>query len=549
MDDQVPKLIPPPFSIQFQPVFKFPKKVFQKETDPKIVSLTEDAMKLYKEKKYQNAYEIYNLLETLNASQFSVNLGRGDCLRKLEKYDDALTSYYKAQEGCAGVFTPDKAALFNNKGLVYLKLNKFSEALVDFETAINLKPNPLFFCNKGNALYAKGENKESLEAFKEAQKLLKQGNLEDISKENMISMQEFLDSFVTQLEQLENTVLNKADNVLKIRQIMYVSRITSNLEDSQPQTIIEEGKLILDVKKKVDIIQQIPELYGYYDGCLFTLCQAFATASVVNSGLLQVDTGNFTFDTANKMISMIPFIGDKISTILQSTWDFCKDASVKKAASNLCKFATTQTEFDGLAQDVIAEIIIKRQDQIKAINPESYILPKWGQRFSKLYKALEKVNTNIYGERNETPMQKVGYKMATDLVEKYISNGNIYEGKPAINMPPSKKKLKLSELLEKLLEADILCCEKNLKFIEEEKKNNEEETVKKKKTSCCQIFHLSGIKYENELLNNQKLFEYCVHSMGVFNVLKLSSKLNKDLVKEAFSDYDIAIAGLLSLLE
>lgn len=185
-----------------------------------------------------------------------------------------------------------------------------------------------------------------------------------------------------------------------------------------------------------------------------------------------------------------------------------------KSANNVSKMGVEKV-FKKIAQDLTVELIMRNKDILMKLEPDKAILPKWEGRFKKLLAKAEKIKINVYGERNETPMQKLGFKIANDLVEKYIASGKLYDGKIAIRIKNEEKLKNLIEFSELLLNEDSKVKEflpiEEKKEVEEETQNKnqkeekiikkeEEKTIKKEekkikkepdqvgRSSCCKIF-------------------------------------------------------------
>jgi hypothetical protein len=335
------------------------------------------------------------------------------------------------------------------------------EAIKDFTQATKFdKKNPLYHCNKGVAYHANGKRDLALKSFTEAQKLLQKGELaEGLTKENTLFIEKKLDKFLIDLKDLDKIKWN--DRILEKR-VNDLPRMLLSIVDNED--INEETAIIKikDTKKIVEWLQSAgnEKLYEYYDGFLFSLTQSYDTAKIVNNGTFVIDTSNLGVSVLSNLVSLIPLVGDYISTAVTGINDFVKNAQVTKAANNVCKFATISSEFEAIAQEAVCEIIMKNEKQIKDLEPEAYILPHWAQRFDSLvkvfYENYQNVQVKLYGERNETDMQKFGYKEACDLIANHIASGDIYEGKPAIHIKPAAKKANIIRLTAALLEQDIL---------------------------------------------------------------------------------------------
>ena len=101
---------------------------------------------------------------------------------------------------------------------------------------------------------------------------------------------------------------------------------------------------------------------------------------------------------------------------------------MKRTAANICKMATTSEDFVAIAQDTIVHTILKKQKELEQIKPENKVLSMWASKFSAVVKKLQIVKEKIYGERNETDMQKLGAKNANELSSKLLGSGKIYDG-------------------------------------------------------------------------------------------------------------------------
>ena len=68
-----------------------------------------------------------------------------------------------------------------------------------------------------------------------------------------------------------------------------------------------------------------------------------------------------------------------------------------------------------------------KKQEIKKLNPDKYILKNWSAKIiSNIKEKIEKIEEKLYGNRYETPMQKLGFKEASELVAK-IGAGDLYK--------------------------------------------------------------------------------------------------------------------------
>ena len=101
----------------------------------------------------------------INSRVADAHLNRGNALKKLKRFDEALASYDKAIALKGG---PD-AALLNCRGSVQRDLGLLDEALADFDLAISLNPTLVeAFNNRGNVLQDMGRLDEALANYDRA---------------------------------------------------------------------------------------------------------------------------------------------------------------------------------------------------------------------------------------------------------------------------------------------------------------------------------------------------------------------------------------------
>ena len=90
----------------------------------------------YQRGDYAAAIAQIDLALTINADVADAHLNRGNALKKLKRFDEALESYDRA-----AALKPGDPGILNSRGSVLRELMRFSDALVDFDAAIALKPD------------------------------------------------------------------------------------------------------------------------------------------------------------------------------------------------------------------------------------------------------------------------------------------------------------------------------------------------------------------------------------------------------------------------
>ena len=84
---------------------------------------------------------------------------KGQILKEMGKYDEALEIYYKSLN-----LRPDSPHTLNKIGMLYQEQTKYPESIELFLEAIRTeKSNPYFYSNLANSYLHTGENKKALE--------------------------------------------------------------------------------------------------------------------------------------------------------------------------------------------------------------------------------------------------------------------------------------------------------------------------------------------------------------------------------------------------
>lgn len=206
------------------------------------------------------------------------------------------------------------------------------------------------------------------------------------------------------------------------------------------KTAEEEIQKLEKVQLKLQNIQGDEQLYGYYDGVMSTLSQAFTTAQVVSSGQVALDVGpSKSAAVGLKIVSYIPFIGDKLADPLTSIIEYINGGEMISEANNICRLSPSQTEFCTLVQDAVIEAMNNRQTDISDYKEPSPGQQAWYQKITGLIEKLDlKITSTVYGQRYRSLTQKLGNKHASSVLANFIGNGEIY-GEKSFLLPDKAK--------------------------------------------------------------------------------------------------------------
>ncbi|WP_342256968.1 tetratricopeptide repeat protein [Rickettsia endosymbiont of Aspidapion aeneum] len=231
---------------------------------------------LYGVEEYRRALKYY---EEIVERQPNVNTYKslGDCLRKLNLYDKALEQckialeeYAFLEENEPSKANPaDKAAVLNSRGLTYIAKaidpNSYKstlytpkmdnkKALKDFEKAIEISeknedvnPNPLYYCNKGVALYTLGRKDQGLDFFKKAEQLVKDGKVEELTKQNIHYIKDPLANFI----ELESKVKEIQAKFEEIQNKLITEQLQQVLQNEYKRFQEDHNELLEFVKSNM----------------------------------------------------------------------------------------------------------------------------------------------------------------------------------------------------------------------------------------------------------------------------------------------------------
>src|SRR5215472_17230424 len=110
------------------------------------------------------AVELIGKAIGINAKVADAHSNRGNALRDLKRFEEALASYDRAL-----AFKPDYAEAYSNRGNALWDLKRFEEALASYDRALAFKPDYAeAYSNRGNALRDLKRFEEALASYDRA---------------------------------------------------------------------------------------------------------------------------------------------------------------------------------------------------------------------------------------------------------------------------------------------------------------------------------------------------------------------------------------------
>ena len=349
--------------------------------------------------------------------------------------------------------------------------NLCNVTIESMQTLLSLLYDPEHF--NFDILYIDNDNIKSIKDIKN--KII---NIKDYYDTELIGV---LNKVIEVFHKVNIVKLKNNDIIFKDRQKKVIDQYLSSNNHEESKDIDD----LISTKKKLALIEENSDLYEYYDGFMRTFVQVYAISVIIKSGQLSLNTNNIAFTISTKLVSLIPLIGDNISSTAESIWTYIKGIEMINKAVNVVKFSTTPEKFNELVQEAIVDIIIKNKEKLLKLkedsNEKSLIWYEKIQNFCETMKV--NIEESLYVQELETPMQKLGSKDATKLISEFLSNGKIYNGELAIKIPINIKKDRLINY------ALIIYIDKESDEVKETEKKDRADVVNMDSCSYMEYFY------------------------------------------------------------
>ena len=121
----------------------------------------EEGWKLYIDKNYNGALELFHEALELNPQSAQAYMGSGTTYSEIGEYRKAISDLNKSVE-----LNPNNAVTYLNRGVIYADLRKYERAIEDYNKAIELKPRyALAYFNRGVSLYRLQRYEDAIESY------------------------------------------------------------------------------------------------------------------------------------------------------------------------------------------------------------------------------------------------------------------------------------------------------------------------------------------------------------------------------------------------
>ncbi len=133
------------------------------QLEPKDIDGYKSRGNLFLDLDNKKAISDFNAALAIDPKDSDSNVGLGRAKIGDEKYDDAIKYFDKALE-----LDPRSAYAFHNRAYTFFLKNDFEAAIQDYDRSIAIDPSAGRFLDRGNAYYGKGAKTEALEDFNRA---------------------------------------------------------------------------------------------------------------------------------------------------------------------------------------------------------------------------------------------------------------------------------------------------------------------------------------------------------------------------------------------
>jgi len=211
------------------------------------------------------------------------------------------------------------------------------------------------------------------------------------------------------------------EQIAKIQQ-----ELATKLDNFEKKLQVELAKIKGLSAKDKEAIQD------YYKAFIGTFASVYVTSQVIDSGQIQLDTGNIKANILSTVASFVPFIGNSLSGAIGSINDFIQKKEMVTNARIMKNLAFGNVAMDQFAGEVVFDIVCNngKQREIANITDEKLLAVTKGllEKISAFFDKIgEKIDVTLYGEMYRTPAAKLGHNDANDLIGKWIS-GEIKAG-------------------------------------------------------------------------------------------------------------------------
>lgn len=377
-------------------------------------------------KNYEDCFEEYKILISLNPNNVEILLNVGILLEVMNNNEEALNYYNQALK-----LAPTFCMALIKKAFVLNKLkNKTDESTSSIQLLKFAKKCYKKDVDPCYSSYQKVHHEfieESLEKIitikYDLTKIL--GNLNKIHNENCNNLYEEIVKKVndinpdTEKSSIEKLTLELNSLKLKINECQdFISKVS------------QETKELEALKSSLENLKLNDNIKFFKNAFLSEFSIAFVAAQSIASGRVQIDPNPSTIvSILNSGIELIPIIGSVVSTISSYVYDKVLTTKITASSDNLCKYCIDKSE--GKALKIVGKVILENSNLIENYDFNKKTDDDFFTFLTKLYDSCvelkEKLESFIQiNYAKDLPNHaKLGKELA-QLVLSSIYNGDVY---------------------------------------------------------------------------------------------------------------------------
>jgi hypothetical protein len=290
------------------------------------------------------------------------------------------------------------------------------------------------------------------------------------------------------------------------------------------------------------------------EGFISQCSVSYTAALVVKSGQFKLDISNTYVTLGSKLVSFIPFIGEKASSAIDFLYEKIESTKISAKADNIVKYSPSAYSFEQHMKYVAINSLMNDKKGDIIINSAEEETKIWYQKVKAIYDKIELAVKDKIQENKalqySTPQYKLGVKDANELLESFLLSGKVLEldneGLDAMTnslLPVETLALQIDNTDSTRKEQDT---DGHFKKVNE---GDQDKGRCKAIKNNCVIFSVKDMIYDNQLLNHPDILRSSVQEFGISRVLDMSSNLSSELISEAIeqNDAELLLAGCISL--
>jgi len=172
-------------------------------------------------------------------------------------------------------------------------------------------------------------------------------------------------------------------------------------------------------------------LQDYKDGFINECSVVYTTALIVKGGKVQLDIGSSYIDIASSVFSIIPYIGDTLSSIAdmaQCVYTQIEMTRLEAQCDNILKYAPSVTEFEQRVNYLVISNLTDETKQKQVFSEAEELSTGWWQKIEEFTQKMKDKIQDNKANKIITAQYKFGVQDACIILEKFLLSGEAISG-------------------------------------------------------------------------------------------------------------------------